>query len=349
MASGIPADGTGASAQGGDVVRRPTIGLALGGGGARGLAHILALEAFDELGLKPAVMAGTSIGAVFAAAYASGYSAAQIRAHTEEVLKSRVDILRQAFSARQQPLQKMLSVLSLRSALVNAEALVDLVMPTRVARDFAELQIPLHIVAADFHDQGQVVLSHGALRKAVAASMALPVIFAPVTNDDRTLLDGGLVNPLPFDLIDGAADIIVAVNVSGAGRLADDRSTPSALETVVSSLHILQRTIVEEKLRSRRPDILIEVDVGRFHVLEFHKLRDVLEAAAPAKALLKHRLQRVLGAETLDHHSLPASAAPDKLSAPGGVTGRGFVEPHRQGGKGTATQRRLADRLLGKP
>ena len=80
--------------------RGPTIALALGGGGARGLAHILMLEAFDELGLRPKVIAGTSIGAVFGAAYASGMRATEIRAHTEEVLAQRFDLLRELFRAR---------------------------------------------------------------------------------------------------------------------------------------------------------------------------------------------------------------------------------------------------------
>lgn len=77
--------------------RGPTIALALGGGGARGLAHILMLEAFDELGIRPKIIAGTSIGAVFGAAYASGMTAREIRAHTEEVLGQRFDIIRELF------------------------------------------------------------------------------------------------------------------------------------------------------------------------------------------------------------------------------------------------------------
>src|SRR6476661_11298712 len=82
---------------------RPSIALALGGGGARGLAHILMLEVFDELGLKPQVIAGTSIGAVFGAAYASGLSARLIRAHTEETLSQRFGLTRYLLSARSEP------------------------------------------------------------------------------------------------------------------------------------------------------------------------------------------------------------------------------------------------------
>ena len=92
--------------------KRPRIGLALGGGGARGLAHVVALEAFDELGVKPDVIAGTSIGAIYGAAYAAGMSAQQIRAHTEEALSQRFDLVRQVLSARADPVSWLLKFLA---------------------------------------------------------------------------------------------------------------------------------------------------------------------------------------------------------------------------------------------
>src|SRR5436190_18669475 len=108
---------------------RPTIALALGGGGARGLAHILMLEAFDELGLKPKVIAGTSIGAVFGAAYASGLSASLIRAHAEEALGRRFDFFRQLLLARSEPVLKFLNFLPIRSSVLSPAALLELVLP----------------------------------------------------------------------------------------------------------------------------------------------------------------------------------------------------------------------------
>src|SRR6516225_527687 len=147
---------------------RPTIALALGGGGARGLAHIPMLEVFDELGLKPKVIAGTSIGAVFGAAYASGLSAKLIRAHVEEALGQRFDIARQLLSARSQPVLKILNFLPVRSALLKPEALLEFMLPSSVARDFAQLKIPLKILATDYYDQEQTILTEGSLRTAVA-------------------------------------------------------------------------------------------------------------------------------------------------------------------------------------
>src|SRR5262245_49465734 len=215
--------------QSGPLVTRPSIALALGGGGARGLAHILMLEVFAELGLKPKIIAGTSIGALFGAAYASGLPAALIRAHAEQILSQRLDIARLLFAARAEPIMKFFNVLPVRFALLQPEQLLESVLPSRVARDFAHLQIPLRVVATDFYAQEQVILSEGPVRAAVAASMALPAIFAPVVREGRLLMDGGLVNPLPFDIIRAQADITVAIDVSGASRSEEHTSELQSL------------------------------------------------------------------------------------------------------------------------
>jgi NTE family protein len=298
----------------GPLVLRPSIALALGGGGARGLAHILMLEVFDELGLKPKIIAGTSIGALFGAAYASGLPAALIRAHAEQILSQRLDIARLLFAARAEPIMKFFNVLPVRFALLKPEQLLESVLPSRVARNFAQLQIPLRVVATDFYAQEQVVLSQGALRTAIAASMALPAIFAPVVSEGRTLMDGGLVNPLPFDVIRAEADITVAIDVSGASTGPGKHPQPSAFSALMSSSQILQRSIVREKLKAQQPDIYIDVNVDAFNVLDFHKFRDILAAAETAKAQLRRQLQRVLSSQTVE--TLPAVEATEPAAKP---------------------------------
>ena len=299
----------------GPVVLRPSIALALGGGGARGLAHILMLEVFDELGLKPKIIAGTSIGALFGAVYASGLPAGLIRAHAEQILSQRLDIARLLFAARAEPILKLLNVLPVRFALLKPEPLLESLMPSRVARDFAALQIPLRVVATDFYAQEQVVLSAGPLRAAVAASMALPAIFAPVVSQGRTLMDGGLVNPLPFDVIREEADITVAIDVSGASTGPGKHPQPSAFSALMASSQILQRSIVREKLKAQQPDIYIDVEVDEFHVLQFHRFKAVLEAAMPAKEKLRRQLLRVLASQTAE--TLPANLPPEPEPARG--------------------------------
>lgn len=285
--------------------RTPSIALALGGGGARGLAHILMLEAFDELGLRPRIVAGTSIGAIFGAAYASGLAAREIRAHTEVILGERLGLVRELFSARA---GTIMGLFAARSALLKPQTLLDLLMPRKLAQDFSELAIPLKIVATDFYAQEPVVFTSGPLRPAVAASMALPVIFQPVIVNERALIDGGLVNPLPFDLLAGEADIVVAIDVAGNPVASPTRPIPTATEALWASSFIFERTIIAEKLRSRQPDIYIDAGTGHFQVLDFLKWRHILEAAAPAKERLKTQLTRVLTAELAK--AAPAEIAP---------------------------------------
>jgi NTE family protein len=165
-------------------------------------------------------------------------------------------------------------------------------------------------VATDYYAQEQVVIESGDLRSAVAASMALPAIFSGVARDDRLLMDGGLVNPLPFDVVAGLADITVAIDVTGASSGPGKRLRPSALAALVASSQILQRSIVREKLKAAQPDVYIDVDVDKFHVLEFHRFREVLVAAQPAKEQLQRQLQRVLTSQTVETLSSGTDSEP---------------------------------------
>jgi NTE family protein len=286
----------------------PSIGLVLGGGGARGLAHIVMLEVLDELGLRPKIIAGTSIGAIFGAAYAAGLSAQEIRAHSVEVLTGRFGLARNLIGARAQGNGSGVRALGRtwngplsRSALLAPQAVLDVVLPAGVPRDFSELEIPLKVVASDYYAMEPSVLDHGNLREAVAASMALPAVLEPVAIGGRTLIDGGLTNPLPFDVLEGEADILVAIDVSGVTVASEKRAHPTMIESLFASAFLFERSIIREKLKLRRPDIYIEAGTGRFQVLDFLRVREILAAALPAKEKLRAELIRVLGADALAH------------------------------------------------
>jgi NTE family protein len=269
----------------------PAVGLALGGGGARGLAHIPVLEAFDELGLKPRIIAGTSIGAIIGAAYASGMEARRIRAHADEVLGQWTDIARHLFTTTSRSLLEQLSLRPFSTALIKPETLMDAVLPTRLKNDFAGLELPLKIVATDYHAQAPYVMEKGALLPAVAASVALPALFKPVRHDGRILLDGGLTNPLPFDLVEPSSDITVASHVLGGPSADRGNAEPSSLEAAIASSQIMQNAIVREKLKTHAPDIVLKPSVNGFRVLEFHRIREILRASAPIKDELKRALE----------------------------------------------------------
>lgn len=279
----------------------PSVGLVLGGGGARGLAHVLMLEVFDEFGIRPAVIAGTSIGAIFGAAYAAGLSGREIREATEETLANRFELIRGLFSARAPRADKSLMPFGGRSAFLAPTALLDVLLPQRVPRDFEALEIPLKIVASDFYALESVVFSSGPLRPAVAASMSLPVIFEPVLIEGRSLVDGGLTNPLPFDLIADEADVLVAIDVSGSPVPSPSRARPTAIEALFASSFLFERSIVREKLQSHRPDIYIDAGTGRYQALEFLKVRQILAAARPAQDQLRRDLGRLLEMPVVSH------------------------------------------------
>jgi len=288
--------------------RSPRIGLALGGGGARGLAHIAMLEAFDELGVRPDIIAGTSIGALYGAAYASGISGKDLRDHTRLILGQRFGLIRDLVNATAQPFQRLIGVFGRRNAILDPLTMLEVILPKDVKSDFAECQIPIKIVASDFYDQEPRVFTEGALRPAVAASMALPVIFQPVMDQGKALIDGGLTNPLPFDLLMGEADIVVAIDVSGVPVPNSRRPDPTAFEALFSSAFLFEHTIIREKLKSAQPDILINAGTSHYQVLDFLKFDQILEAAAPAKEKLKQQLTRVLSVETLPELDAPAEA-----------------------------------------
>jgi len=276
---------------------RPRIGLALGGGGARGIAHVLILEVLDEMGIRPDIIAGTSIGALVGAAYASGLSGSRIRAHLEETLGDRSHLIRQLFTARTQPIQRLLSVVPFRSALLDPEALLDLVLPSGLPSDLSGCEIPFRAIATDMANQDVAVFDRGDLKRCIAASIAIPVVFAPVTIDGRLYADGGLVNPLPLDVLKNSADILIGIDVTGEREPLPER--PSVTKMLIHSVAIFQKTIIQQRLETSQPDIYMDLEVGQFNALEFNKVRDILAAAEPAKAEFRQRLTRILSAPTL--------------------------------------------------
>ncbi len=271
------------------------IGLALGGGGARGLAHILVLEVFDELGIRPTAIAGTSIGAIFGATYAAGLTAKEIGARSDEILSHPAEIARRLFDTTTGSWMDLWTFRPFTAALMNPQALVEIIFPEAATRNFSDLSIPLRVTATNYRDQSPVVLQEGALAPAVAASMALPALFRPVEQDGEILVDGGLTDPLPYDLLEPEGAISVAVDVTGR-RTVDNDHKPNALEAILGTSQIMQNAIIREKLKRQRPDILISPPVDDFRILEFYRIRNILSAAAPIKDELKQALETRLNA-----------------------------------------------------
>ena len=269
----------------------PRIGLALGGGSARGLAHIPMLEAFDELGIKPAIIAGCSIGALIGAGYASGMTALEIRARTEKLLNNRFDAARYVFGAQRARLRDLLSLRGLGSLQIKGEKLVALALPDDLPENIEDTQIPFKVVTTDYDRMEERVIGKGNMVKAVAASLAIPGIITGPRFDDRVHVDGGVTNPVPFNHAREGCDIVVAIDVTGRPRPAK-RAHHSNLELAVGSLLIMFHQVAVLRRALAPPDIYIEPAVDNFRGVDFFKAAEMFEAALPAKERLKRELEK---------------------------------------------------------
>lgn len=272
------------------------IGLALGGGGARGLSHIPVLEAFDELGLRPQAISGASIGAILGAAYAGGLSGREIKEIALETFGERNSVISTVWQLRPRNWSQMFSGNIMQ---FDPLKVLQVFVGDHLPESFDELTIPLKVIAADYYTCSEVILEEGPLLQAIASSIAIPAVFRPVVQENRVLIDGGVVNPLPFDALPESCDLIVAVDVVGAPVPKDKKLLPSAFDSIFGASQILMQTITREKLKSRHPDLLLRPADDTVKVLDFLKAREILDRAAPLKELAKHEIDRLLNLEDI--------------------------------------------------
>jgi NTE family protein len=269
------------------------VGLALGAGGARGLAHIVLLEALDELGVKPVAIAGSSIGAVIGAAYAAGLTGKQLRAHTLGVLRNRTQFMAQLLRARVGRFSDLFSGLGANPVLIDGEKLLDLLWPTQVPDRFEQLAIPFAAVTTDFHGRREALFETGPLAPAVAGSMAIAGLMKPVSADGMFLMDGGVINPLPYRALIGRASVIIACDVT-VGPIGLEATSPRPFEAMIGAAQILQSAITNEMLKTDAPDILLVPQVQTFRTLDFFRAVKILEAAEHLREDVKRALAEKL-------------------------------------------------------
>lgn len=259
---------------------RKTFGLALGGGGAKGLSHLAFIKALDDMKLRPSVIAGTSIGAIIGSFYAAGMSGTEIEAMLKDNLNE---------------ISRMMDVsLFRRSAIKRGKAAEELFYRHIPVARFEDLQIPLKVVATDFWERRQVIFSSGEIAPAVRASMALAGVFEPVKMDNVVLVDGGGVNPLPYDIIQKECDITVAIDVSGQRTPPVQGAVPNVLENLLTTYTIMQSSIVKTKLLYAPPDIYVKPALTNIRALEFHRYDEIMGGVDEDVAAFKQELESEL-------------------------------------------------------
>lgn len=251
---------------------KKVLGLSLGSGGAKGVAHIGAIAAFEEKGVKFDMCGGTSIGSVIAAMYALNYTAREMFMIIKETGFCKTSAFLN-FKLRKKSLKKFLDY-----------AIGD--------RTFGDLKIPFFCVAADVYTGGQVVLSGGDLNAALAASCAIPPVFNAVEIDGKTLVDGAFLNSVPADVLkENGADKVAAIDLS-----ADKPMNYAGLKT-------LNKKFPENKItRSFRnlggykyADVMLAPDLERFGIMNLNKSDELFdigyETVIKNFAIIKEKLR----------------------------------------------------------
>lgn len=302
------------------------IGLALGSGSARGWAHIGVIKALTEAGIRVDYIAGTSIGAVVGAVYASG----KIGDLEDVVLR---------FDWKQ--IVAFLDVVFPKSALIDGNKISEFIRNHVKTKNIEDLPLPFCALSTELETGREVVIQEGDVIEAVRASISVPGIFTPARKDDMILVDGGLVNPVPVSVVrEMGADFVIAVDlnhdiigkkgagrgfVSGVEKISPDREIVSSLtkkgriintlnrkvmsidlpaltqvrqwlaknpmpnifEVLVSSINIMEAQITATRLKTESPDLLIQPKLGHLKFLEFHRAE---EAIAEGYRMMKSRI-----------------------------------------------------------
>jgi NTE family protein len=259
------------------------VGLALGGGAARGLAHIGVLEVLEREGIPVDMIAGTSAGAAVGALYAQGNSAARIK---ELALDT--------------GWRRMVSLIDLalpRSGFVEGTRIKNLLKSIMGDVSFNELKIPLSCVATDIRSGDEIVISDGSVLEGVRASISIPVIFTAVKWRDRYLVDGGLVNPVPVSTARAmGADLVIAVNVIPPMGVriqpAKEAKEPGIFQSLLHSFYIATYSLVRASLAEA--DIVIEPKLPHIGYGDFHRIGDsIAQGELAAKPLVEQIKQQL--------------------------------------------------------
>jgi NTE family protein len=265
----------------------PRIGVALGGGSARGLTHIPFIEAMDELGLKPSVISGTSIGALIGSGWANGMTGAELRDHAMQVLGTMRTIASRLWGAQIRNLGGLLQ--NGFNIQLDANRVVDAFLPDPFPTEFKDLKIPFYVVATDFQSWHQAVFHTGELRPAIAGSIAIPSVFKPVRYANHLLVDGGVVNPLPVDQASGQ-DILVAIDVNGDPSDALSRGEFRALDIWFGSAQIMMHSLTAHMMAAYPPDVYVRPHLSAIGAMEFWRVKEIIEHADKEKDNFKRHL-----------------------------------------------------------
>ena len=257
--------------------RPPRIGLALGGGAARGFAHIGVIQVLEEAGIQPSLVVGTSAGSVVAALYASGKDGPALALLADGMDES--TFADWAFPGR---------------GLIRGEALAKYVRDNTAGRSIEQMRLPLGIVATDLDNGQPILFQRGDPGVAVRASSAVPAVFQPVRIGTREYVDGGLVSPVPVRFArEMGAELVIAVDITA---LPDGNATGDAMRMLLQTFAIMGRSINHFELRDA--DVLLRPKLAGVSSADFASRKRSIQAGRDAMLAALPDLRTRIAAKT---------------------------------------------------
>ena len=241
------------------------IGIALGGGAARGYAHIGVLKAIDELKIPIDFISGTSIGSFIGALYASG----KLNQFEEEI-RSKNSFIRDVLF-KLDPIYPKLAVMNGNEVIKVFKRLTDITT-------FEELNIPLTTVATDIINNQKIECNSGDIINAIKASIAIPGVLSPTYVNETLCVDGGLIDPVPLEsAIKMGADYTIAVNLYGLESSEKKDEKYNIIDIIDRSAKIVLNNITHLSFKLNKPDLLIEPPIDQFKGWDFHKAKELID------------------------------------------------------------------------
>ncbi len=287
---------------------RPKVGVVLGGGGAKGAAHIGVLKALEEMQIPVDYIVGTSMGAYVGGLYATGMSADEIEAllttvdwdkgYTDRVQRSDRRVREKQQEDRYQIPSEIgfdFWELKVPKGIVQGQSMGEILRSTSgnlpEVESFDRLPIPFRAVATDIENLEPVVLSKGDLAEVMQASMSIPGLLPPMELGDKLLVDGGITNNLPISVVKGmGADIVIAVDISNEFKKRDDLNNYFAVMDQLTDFMVRDNANRQIQLLTDK-DVLIRPDVKGISTADFQKMPDVYESGYKATMAYQEKLQ----------------------------------------------------------
>ncbi len=252
---------------------QPTVGLALGSGGMRGLAHIGVLRVLERENIPVNYIAGCSIGSLIGSLYAAGLD-------SQTIYKLAKNLKRRHWFDFVVP----------KMGLIGGDRTLETLRLLTQRKQFADLAIPLAVVATDLDTGHEVIFRDGEVARAVRASISVPGIFVPYRHEGKLLVDGAVVNPTPMDVVHGmGADVILAIDLVPNGDIA---AITNIFDVLIQTVDIVERQLFRQ--REHYCDLLVKPAVGHISPSSFEALDECVDLGAQAMEAALPDLRRLL-------------------------------------------------------